>query len=229
MFPLYSALSNIVAEKEAERERDGTIEVGGRGIKSAIIARLNYETLVTSQWLHFAFFSSSLSFLLYRYSHENLLSLSLSSPHPPAERRDIARLFKRDNLNLSLVRLLRQTRKDLFYDVNKILGDCANWFLGWGRRKYSSIAILLLQVFSIKNYLYILLTGLNEIVSEKFENEKLSFSKNSLLFFPSFTTLSLKLSCRNERNASYISLETARVSLPPPTLKTLCYRGNPVA
>lgn len=68
-----------------------------------------------------AFLRFFLSFFLPARYSTKILSL-----HPiPPERRDIAWLFKRDNLNLSLARLLRQTRKDLFYDVNKILGDCA--------------------------------------------------------------------------------------------------------
>lgn len=109
MFPLSIRLFLTLSQKNREREREKKIE--GRGIKSAIIARLNYEALVTSQWLLFFLL---LSFFLHVIPRK--YSLFIPSLH-----RDIAWLFKRDNLNLSLARLLRQTRKDLFYDVNKIL------------------------------------------------------------------------------------------------------------
>lgn len=94
-------------------------------------------------------------FLPARYSTK-ILSL-----HPiPPERRDIAWLFKRDNLNLSLARLLRQTRKDLFYDVNKILGDCALSRSHEGventyRSRYYYYRNFLLKIIYLSIYLYI--------------------------------------------------------------------------
>lgn len=186
-----------------------------------------------------------------RFFLSSFLSSLLSPRYSPRksslfilpERRDIAWLFKRDNLNLSLARLLRQTRKDLFYDVNKILGDCAT-ALARGRRKYLSIAILL-QEFSIKNFIhiYIFFTELYEIVCEWIKNCKKRkvillhlfsffffslFSKNSLLFLSFLSLYDTPLFLNypvNESNASYIPM---RLSYQP-TLKTLCYRCNPIA
>lgn len=183
------------------------------------------------------FLSSFLSSLLSpRYSPRKSSLFILS------ERRDIAWLFKRDNLNLSLARLLRQTRKDLFYDVNKILGDCAT-ALARGRRKYLSIAILL-QEFSIKNFTHIYI--FYRIIRDRLRvNKKLQktksyptppffffffslFSKNSLLFLSFLSLYDTPLFLNypvNESNASYIPM---RLSYQP-TLKTLCYRCNPIA
>lgn len=138
-------------------------------------------------------------FLPARYSTK-ILSL-----HPiPPERRDIAWLFKRDNLNLSLARLLRQTRKDLFYDVNKILGDCALSRSYEGventyRSRYYYYRNFLLKIIYLSIYIYTFHKILNEIVYEGMkncENEKLplsyfifSFSRFYFFHFYLFTTL----------------------------------------
>lgn len=141
-------------------------------------------------------------FLPARYSTK-ILSL-----HPiPPERRDIAWLFKRDNLNLSLARLLRQTRKDLFYDVNKILGDCALSRSHEGventyRSRYYYYRNFLLKIIYLSIYIYTFHKILNEIVYEGMkncENEKLplsyfifpflDFSRFYFFHFYLFTTL----------------------------------------